>query len=276
MTARATWDPAQYDRFASWRGRPFFDLVAQVPTSPATVADLGCGPGNLTATLCDRWPHARVVGVDSSPEMLAAARSLELEGRLRFVLADLATWRPEEPVDLVVSNAALQWVPGHLGLLARLVGDLAPGGVLAFQVPGNFAAPSHVLLEELRRRPPWRDRLDEAAERLPAVEEPGAYLEALLDAGLVAQVWETTYLQMLSGPDPVLEWLKGTTLRPILTGLGEEEGDRFCAELAPLLEAAYPPGPSGTVLPFRRIFAVGRRPPAPNGRAGPDATPKAS
>ena len=174
------WDAGQYLRFGGERARPFFDLVAQVSaTSPGYVADLGCGPGNLTAALARRWPGAAVTGVDNSPEMIAAARaSLGAPARpdpgsavsaqpesarpvpgLSFALGDVRDWRPEHPLDVLVCNAVLQWVPGHQDLVARWAGLLAPGGWLAFQLPGNFDQPSHVIVQELARSPRWRDLL---------------------------------------------------------------------------------------------------------------------
>jgi trans-aconitate 2-methyltransferase len=254
------WDPAQYLRFGDERSRPFFDLVARVPAAqPALVVDLGCGPGQLTATLADRWPGARVVGVDSSAEMIAAAAAHASE-QVSFELGDLATWVPPEAADVVVSNATLQWVPAHDELLAVLVGMVRPGGWLAFQVPGNFGSPSHVAFAEQVRSPRWRDRIDPAVLDRPSSFEPGHYLDVLVDAGCEADVWETTYLHQLSGPDPVFNWVKGTALRPVLAGLAPADVAPFEAELAERLRARYPPGRHGTTFPFRRIFAVARRP----------------
>lgn len=253
------WDPAQYLRFDAERSRPFFDLLGQVDAEPSRVVDLGCGAGNLTVTLLERWPQASVLGIDNSPEMIAAAGAHAVAGRLEFELGDLAAWEPDWPVGVIVSNAVLQWVPGHRRLIPVLAGFLSEGGTLAFQVPGNFDQPSHTILRSLRTSARWADRLREGADRGASVADPGDYLADLHDAGLVPTVWETTYLQVLPGEDPVLEWMKGTALRPVLAALGEEDGGRFCEEMAPLLRSAYPPGPAGTVLPFRRIFAVGRR-----------------
>jgi trans-aconitate 2-methyltransferase len=254
------WDPQQYQRFGDERARPFFDLLARVDVPAARrVVDLGCGPGQLTAALSRRWPAARVVGIDSSPEMLAEAKVLEVPGRLEFRQQDLREWRPDEPVDVLVANATLQWVPGHIDLLGVLAGHVAPGGTLAFQVPGNFEAPSHRAILDLRRSPRWRDLLGADADRGAGVCQPGDYLAALAAAGLHADVWETTYQHLLPGDDAVLEWVKGTALRPVLARLDGSEQKEFLAELAARLRAAYPKGEHGTLLPFRRIFAVGRR-----------------
>lgn len=256
----AHWDPAQYARYREERGRPFGELLARIgAVAPAYVVDLGCGSGELTATLLDRWPDAAVTGVDSSGHMVAAARELELAGRLAFVEADAAGWQPGRPVDVVVSNALLQWVPGHLALIERIAGWLAPGGWFGFQVPDNFGEPSHTILRDLRMSSRWQDRLGAGADRSGGVERPETYLAGLLAAGLDADVWQTTYLHVLSGADPVLEWVKGTALRPVLSLLDDGEQRDFLAEYAVRLRAAYPAGEHGTVFPFRRTFAVARR-----------------
>ena len=253
------WDPDRYLTFAGQRARPFTDLIAQVRAEPGTVAevaDLGCGPGTLTVGLAQRWPGAHVVGLDASAEMIAATPAGPPAG-VEFVHADLRDWAPDRPVDVLLSNATLQWVPGHLELLPRLAGHVAPGGWLAFQIPGNFAEPAHVLLRELAAGDRWPVLHD--LER-PSAHEPAVYLGALLDLGLAADVWETTYVQLLQGDDAVLEWMSGTGLRPYLAALSGAERDVFVAEYRDLLRTAYPPGPHGTVLPYRRIFAVGRKP----------------
>jgi trans-aconitate 2-methyltransferase len=255
------WDPRQYGRFADERSRPFFELVGRIGAErPAAVADLGCGGGALTATLSERWPEAEVEGVDSSADMLAGAAGRAVPGRLRFTVCDLRDWRPASPLDVLVSNAALQWVPEHASLLERWVAGLRPDGWLAFQVPGNDESPGHVLLAELRRSPRWQGRVGEGPPG-HRVLEPGEYLQRLGALGCSVDAWETTYLHVLPGPDPVLEWFKGSALRPVLRALGAgPDREAFLAEYAGLLREAYPPGPLGTVLPFRRLFVVARRP----------------
>jgi trans-aconitate 2-methyltransferase len=254
------WDPAQYNRYSRERARPFEELVARIEVAaPARVVDIGCGPGSLSRTLLERWPDAVVTGVDSSTDMIEAAQSHAIAGRLEFLRADVATWNPAEPVDVVVGNAVLHWIPRHIDLLPVMCGWLAPRGVIAFQVPDNFADPSHTVVAALRTSARWRDRL--GGGTAAPVERPEAYLNALADLGLLVDVWQTTYLHLLEGEDPVLEWIKGTALRPVLDALDGDPGATadFLAECGDELRRAYPRGPHGTVFPFRRTFAIGAR-----------------
>lgn len=252
------WDPQRYLTFADERGRPFTDLVARIGAAePRRVVDLGCGPGNLTGLLADRWPSAEVLGLDSSPEMIAEARAGGVRG-VRFEVADLREWEPQQSPDVLVSNATLQWVPGHLELLPALVDRVAAGGWFAFQVPGNFGEPSHTILHELAGEPPFAEHVGGVAR--PASHSPDTYLEALLRSGCGADVWETTYLHLLQGEDPVFRWISGTGARPVLQALPADLRQQFTDAYKRLLRAAYPPGEHGTVLAFRRIFAVARRP----------------
>ncbi|WP_328926081.1 trans-aconitate 2-methyltransferase [Streptomyces sp. NBC_00190] len=264
-----TWDPHQYLRHAGHRTRPFLDLLTRIPelpTRPARIADLGCGPGNVTALIAGRWPEARITGFDLSPQMLHRAAEeyggpTDGGGSLDFRHADLVGWLPEEPYDLIVSNAALQWVPGHPGSFGAWINGLRPGGTFAFQVPGNFSAPSHAILAELCDAPRWRSRLAGHGTRYIHLLEPAEYLARFTELGCAADVWETTYHQLLQGPDPVLDWVKGTALRPVLTALGDDRDavNAFLAEYRDRLREAYPSGPRGTVFPFRRIFAIARK-----------------
>ncbi len=252
------WDPERYLAYADERGRPFLDLLGRVGATRAErVVDLGCGPGNLTALLARRWPGAEVVGLDSSAAMVRAARDAGIEG-VRFEVADVRSWRPERPVDVLVSNATLQWVPGHLDLLPALVEGVAPGGWFAFQVPGNFEEPSHVLRRELAAEAPYAAHTRGAAT--PEAFDPEVYLGRLLDLGCAVDAWETTYLHLLTGEDPVFTWVSGTGARPTLQALPDDLRPGFEEEFRRRLRAAYPEGPHGVVLPFRRVFVVARVP----------------
>ncbi|MCM1945328.1 trans-aconitate 2-methyltransferase [Streptomyces hydrogenans] len=270
--AAPVWDPRQYLHHTPHRTRPFLDLLQRIPRlpdgdRPARIADLGCGPGNVTALLADRWPDAHITGFDLSPEMLERAEkdwsgTTSGGGWLDFRPADAAHWTPTEPYDLIVSNAALQWVPNHPESFAAWTGGLRPGGTLAFQVPGNFTSPSHALLGELCARPEWRARLGDQGRRFVHILEPADYLARLTALGCETDVWETVYCQLLQGEDAVLDWVKGTALRPVLTTLADDPAatEAFLAAYRDLLREAYPPGPHGTVFPFRRVFAVARTP----------------
>jgi trans-aconitate 2-methyltransferase len=252
------WDPDRYLAYADERGRPFVDLLARVgATAPTDVVDLGCGPGTLTRLLAERWPGARVRGLDASPEMVAAARRDVPE--VDVEVADLRAWAASgEQADVVVSNATLQWLPDHLALMPALAEAVRPGGWLAFQVPGNFDQPSHTIRTELASRPPYDAHTRDVA--VPASHDPEDYLAALVGCGLVADVWETTYLHVLTGEDPVFRWVSGTGARPTLQALPGDLRTGFEEEFRARLRAAYPDRGHGVVLPFRRVFAVGRRP----------------
>ena len=251
----ADWSPENYLRYADERSRPFVDLLARVPGTPRTVVDLGCGPGHLTGLLRHRWPGAQVLGVDSSPAMIERARRDDPGGR--YVLADLRAFEPPAPVDLVVSNATLQWVPGHRALLPRLTAMVAAGGSFAFSVPGNHDAPSHMTLREVAGREPYRDSTASAAR--PRASGPEQYLDDLARPGWSVDAWETTYLHVLHGDDPVFTWIAATGARPVLDALPEHLRGRFAADLQEALRDAYPPRPYGTPLAFRRVFAVATR-----------------
>ena len=272
------WDPHQYQRFGRERAQPFFDLVGRIPDDRQvhTAADLGCGPGTLTRTLCARWPEATVYGVDNSPHMLEKAGQLPAQPRLHFIQADLAAWQPEHRLDCIVSNAALQWVPDHARVLPHLLSLLTPHGVLAVQMPRNFDQPAHRLLYELVRQDPWATRLDSKGNRdhntisqghhdslfweeRQFAEKPDWYAQTLRRAGFGVEVWETIYHHLLDGQDAVLEWMKGTALRPVLSRLPEQQHEAFLAVYGERLAAAYPPGPHGTPFPFRRLFFVAQR-----------------
>lgn len=254
------WDPEQYGRYAGERGRPFVDLISRIgAAAPRRVVDLGCGPGTLTALLAQHWPDAEIEGVDSSPEMIEQAQRLASD-RLQFRLGDVADWTPGPDTDVVISNATLQWVPGHRELLRNWAAAVPCSGWLAIQVPGNFDSPAHRLLRGLADSPRWAGQLAGVLRHDDAVAEPAEYVQLLHAAGMEPDVWETTYLHALPGDDAVLEWLRGTGLRPVLAVLDEAEGAAFSAALGESLRAAYPRTELGTLYPFRRIFAVGHKP----------------
>lgn len=255
------WDPARYVQFGDYRDRPFFDLAGRIRAeNPSHVVDLGCGPGNLTATLAERWPEAQVTGLDSSREMLGRAQAYSALPNLHFSWGEISEWVPPARTDVVVSNAALQWVSGHVELLKKWLVALEPGAWFAMQVPGNFEAASHTLMRELAESASWAQRLAGVLRHSDAVAEPGEYLEVMLDAGWTADAWETTYYQVLQGEHPVLEWVRGAGLRPVLAALEPNEAAEFEAQYSELLDQAYPASEHGTIFPFRRIFVVANKP----------------
>lgn len=249
------WNPQNYLEFAGQRSRPFFDLLGRVGAeTPRRVVDLGCGPGNLTEFLIQRWPDAVIEAVDSSPEMVVAARDRGVDARL----GDIRTWEPRPDTDVLLSNAALQWIPEHADLLTRWVSLLSPGSWLAVQVPGNFTAPSHAAVRRLASEAKWSELLRDIPFRTGSVTEtPSWYAEKLTDAGCAVDAWETTYVHELEGENPVLGWITGTSLTPVRDRLDDDQWQQFRAELIPVLADAYPMRPDGrTWYPFRRIFVV--------------------
>jgi trans-aconitate 2-methyltransferase len=274
-----SWDPEQYGMFAAPRLRPALDLLHHVPLPaahgaatrdaatqhapagpPRAICDLGCGPGEITRILAARWPHADVTGVDSSDDMLARARAHAQAGRIRWQLGDIASWRPDAPVDLVYSNAALHWLDDHERLLPHLLDQLAPGGVLAVQMPLSWSIPSHRILRELLAQHDSLARVPDALrERYmrPPVHTPETYHRWLAPRVTRLDIWTTEYLHALTVPDPVLAWVKGSALRPILHELDAADTARFLAAYGERLAAAYPALPDGTTLfPFPRLFLV--------------------
>jgi len=251
------WDPTQYLKFADHRLRPAIDLLNRIDVAePGEVVDLGAGAGNVTRLIKMRWPTARVTGVDTSPEMLAKAAAAAPE--ITWVLADLGRWRPERPVDVIYSNAALHWLEGHDTLFPALLSSLAPGGVLAVQMPRNFSAPSHTSMAEASRAGPWRAKVEPLLRPSPT-GDPALYYGLLASRAAALDIWETEYLQVLDGENPVKEWTKGTWLRPLLAALDEPDRSGFEAAYGALVARAYPPHADGrTLFPFRRLFIIAK------------------
>jgi trans-aconitate 2-methyltransferase len=251
------WDPKNYMSFAAERTRPAAELLARVPLeNPKRVADLGCGPGNSTALLAARWPDADLEGVDNFPEMLAEARASGIKAR--WTEADVARWVPNAPCDAIFSNATLQWVPDHESLLPRLMADLAPDGLFAFQVPRNFIEPCHELIHEVADNGPWAAKLRNVRDWWNVLE-PQAYFAILEPHARTIDIWETRYVQLLEGDDAVYRWMSGTGLRPFVAALQGDEREAFLTKYKKHVAAAYPRRESGkTLYPFQRPFAVAR------------------
>jgi len=254
-----TWNADQYLRFADQRTRPCRDLAAAVALDgPKRIVDLGCGPGNSTAVLAARWPEAEVEGIDSSAEMIAAARRAVPAGK--WTVGDIAAWTAPEPVDLVFSNAALHWVPDHAGLYPRLLAQVAPGGALAVQVPINLDAPAHQAMRELAGGPAWRGFFPQRVREWHVFPRE-VYYDFLAKQASHIDLWETEYLHVLDGTEAIVEWYKGTGLRPFLDVLpGEGERGRFLADYGEALRPFYPAQADGKVLfPFKRLFLIAYR-----------------
>ncbi len=257
-----TWDANQYNKFAAERERPFADLVEQAALSGTEIrqiVDLGCGPGRLTRQLAERWPAAHVVGVDSSPEMLAKTQPLVIPGRLEFVQADLGVWSPDQLVDLILSNAALHWIADHERLLTRLAGWLAPGGTLAVQMPNRFDGPVQKAIDETAADPRWAGQLRGAGLHRGSVQPIDWYVRLLQGLGFAVNAWETTYVHVLTGPNPVLEWFRGSGLRPLLARLDATAAQQFSSDLAARLTTLYPPQNETTLFPMPRLCFVATR-----------------
>jgi trans-aconitate 2-methyltransferase len=254
-----SWSAGQYVKFERERTRPVRDLVQRIPLARvSSAADIGCGPGNSTEVLRERYPEARIVGVDSSPDMIEAARKRLPD--IAFEVADIREWRLREPLDLILANAVLQWIPQHQTLIPALVASLRPGGALAVQMPDNLDEPSHRLMGEIAAEGPWAAKLKDAAKA--RAERRGAefYFRLLRRHAPRVDLWRTTYFHPLAGAHAVVEWLKGTGLRPFLDPLEESERQAFLARYEGAIAKAYPAEADGTVLlPFPRLFFVAAR-----------------
>lgn len=255
----STWNPDQYLRFGDERTRPCRDLAAAILiATPRRIVDLGCGPGNSTAVLATRWPDAAVVGLDSSDAMIAAARR-DAPART-FVLGDIARWCADVPYDIVFSNAALHWVPEHEAVYPHLFAQVAPGGVLAVQVPFNADAPAQQAMRDLAAGPRFRHRLVDGV-RAWHVHAREFYYDALCAMSSRIDLWETEYVHVLPDARAIVEWYRGTGLRPFLDALGnDEDREAFLGEYLAAVQKAYPPRPDGRILfPFRRLFLIAYR-----------------
>ena len=252
-----SWSPSQYLKFGDHRLRPAVDLLARVPdASPIRIVDLGCGTGSVTALIRRRWPEAQVIGVDDSPEMLEQAR--QGDPGVDWRQASIENWVPDSPPDLIVSNSALHWLDRHDQVFPRLAQMLAAGGVLAVQMPRNFAAPSHTCITRAVQAGPWKDRLGPLTRSEP-VSLPAYYHELLSPRVEEIDVWEIEYFQVLRGESPVVEWTSGTILRPLLAALSDTERTQFLQAYEKCVGGAYPPRSDGTTLfPFKRLFIIAR------------------
>ena len=250
------WSASQYVKFEDERTRPARDLLAQVPLETiAAGIDLGCGPGNSTALLVERFGLAAISGLDSDADMLAAARNRLAD--TRFVAADLAGWEPVQPVDLLYSNAVFQWVPDHLAVLDRLMDALKPGGVLALQVPDNLNEPGERCAREVSLLEPFRASLAGFAPQRETIHAPSVYFSRLAPKAARVDVWHTIYNHPLADAAAIVEWVKGTGLRPYLDAVGAPQQDAFLAAYQGRIAAAYPPMPDGRVLfRFPRLFIL--------------------
>ncbi|MBV8106226.1 MAG: trans-aconitate 2-methyltransferase [Hyphomicrobiales bacterium] len=253
-----SWSAAQYVKFEEERTRPVRDLVQRIPNDRvARAADIGCGPGNSTEVLRERYPEARIVGVDSSPDMIDAARRRLPD--VAFEVADIVGWA-DTGFDIILANAVIQWIPGHEALLPALIGRLAAGGSLAVQTPDNLDEPSHRLMREVAAAGPWAAKLTSAADVRADRNDADWYFRLLRAHAPRVDIWRTTYFHPLAGARAIVEWLKGTGLRPFLDPLDAPEREAYLARYESEIAEAYPAEPDGTVLlPFPRLFFVATR-----------------
>ena len=250
------WDADQYLKYQRERTQPAIDLAARVRLeAPRRIVDVGCGPGNSTAVLAKRWPKAELSGLDSSAEMLETAR--ESQPAVHWFQVDISSWEPETKYDLIFSNAVLQWVPDHETIFPRLMSFLVPGGALAVQLPMHYDSPLHYLVKEVSERPEWSEQTAEARQALGS-ESRLFYYDLLAPQSSELELWETEYIHIMENVEAILEWFRGTGLRPYLEALPDDrDRARFETELLERYRAAYPLQANGKVLfPFRRLFIV--------------------
>lgn len=255
------WDPALYLRYADERTRPARELVQRLlHPAPLTITDLGCGPGNSTELLVERWPEASITGLDTSQAMLDKAK-IRLPD-CRFVKDDISTWQPETPQDIIYANAALQWVPDHMPLFPALVDRLAPGGLLAIQMPDNLDEPSHQLMRQVAADGPWASKIGDPAAKRPRLLSTESYYDLFSGSGCEVDIWRTTYYHVMADPAAIVDWVRATGLRPFLNPLTPAEQTAFLQQYQALLGKAYPQRQDGQcLLAFPRLFMVARRRP---------------
>ncbi len=260
MPVADTWSAAQYVRFEDERNRPIHDLLNALPLADVTTAvDIGCGPGNSTELLQKRFPRARISGFDNSPDMIEAAKKRLPD--IDFSVADIAQWPGEDRFDLILGNAVLQWLPDHAALLPKLVARLAPRGSLALQMPDNLDEPAHVLMREVAASGPWAPKLARSGDARAPRHEARWYVEQLRPATTRVDVWRTTYYHALADASAIVEWFKGTGLRPFLDPLDAIERTAYLQVYLDAVTRAYPPlAGGGVLLPFPRLFLVATAP----------------
>lgn len=251
-----SWEPDLYLKFATERTQPTIDLVSRIEMkNPRRIVDIGCGPGNSTAVLRTRWPQAKIIGLDNSIEMIQSATTSSPEGE--WIFADATSWKDELTFDIVFSNAVFQWIPDHTPLLHHWMSQVGEEGVLAFQVPAHYDSPVHKVILEVSQNPIWREKMEDASNALTK-EKPGFYYDLLRPLSRKIEIWETIYYHILESPYSILEWFRGTGLRPFLGVLPmDEDRKNFEALIVDGYTQAYPPQNDGKILfPFKRLFVI--------------------
>ena len=253
------WNPKQYNKYAEERARPAKDLIAQISLeNPKVIYDLGCGPGSVTNALQEKWPGAKLTGIDNSEQMLEKAKSTY--PTIKWEQASISDWKPDEAADLIFSNAALHWIPDHPAVIKSVFESLNSGGVFAMQVPNNFKLPSHQSLYELASLGEWKDSLESAIPHEPILSRE-AYYQLLTSYADEINIWQTEYMHVLEGETPVLDWVKGSALTAFLPRLSQERQALFLSAYQDKLAQVYPKQANGkTLLTYRRLFIIARKP----------------